>query len=262
MAAEAGAHGLKVTILGCGGSGGVPLIGNNWGSCNPDQPRNRRRRVSILVETASTALVVDTSPDFREQMLAAGVTRLDGVLYTHAHADHLHGIDDLRSVNRMIGHELPVWGDAATIDRIRATFGYVFEPKQKWGFTKPCLIPHAVAGPFQVGDIDVVPFAMDHGWAISQGYRFGPVAYSTDVVRLDEAAFAALAGVELWIVDCLRVEPHPTHSHLAQTLDWIARVGPKRAVLTHMNESLCYDWLLPRLPPGVEPGYDGLVIRL
>lgn len=254
---------MRVTILGCGGSGGVPLIGNDWGACDPANPRNRRTRVSILVQHGATTLVVDTSPDFREQMLRAEVAHLDAVLYTHSHADHTHGIDDLRSLNRLSGGAIPVYADAKTLQTLTARFPYVFAVADPiYGIYKPSVIPHTVTGPFQVGEIEVVPFEQDHGFGRKTlGFRFGPVAYSTDAIALPEPAFAALAGIEVWVVDCLREEPHNTHSHLAQTLDWIARVKPRRAILTHMNTSLDYESLRQKLPPGVEPGYDGLVIE-
>lgn len=255
---------MKVTVLGCGSSGGVPLIGNDWGNCDPSEPRNRRRRVSILVEQGGTTLLVDTSPDMRAQLLDANVTQLDAVLWTHAHADHMNGIDDLRSVNRMIKGPIPVYADAATLAHVRKAFGYVFEPMSAKTnfFYKPLLIPQEIEGPFVVNDVPVTPFVQDHGFGRTMGFRFGSVAYSTDVVRLDDAAFAALEGVDVWIVDCLREEPAPTHSHLTQTLEWIERVKPRRAILTHMGERLCYADLMKRLPPGVEPGYDGLVLEL
>jgi phosphoribosyl 1,2-cyclic phosphate phosphodiesterase len=256
---------MIVTMLGCGPSWGVPRIGGEWGACDPANPRNRRRRVSILVEEGGARLLVDTSPDLREQLLDAEVRGIDAVLYTHAHADHLHGIDDLRSVNRLIRKKLPVHADARTLGEIRTRFGYVLAPLQggaRHGFYKPELEPIEIAGPFEAAGIAVTPFVQDHGFSPTLGFRFGGVAYSTDVVRLDEAAFAALAGIEVWIVDCMRREPHVTHSHLAQTLDWIARVKPRRAILTHMDESLDYAALSRELPPGVEPGYDGMRIEI
>ncbi|MFY7959490.1 MAG: MBL fold metallo-hydrolase [Elsteraceae bacterium] len=255
---------MKVTVLGCGSSGGVPLIGNDWGNCDPTEPRNRRRRVSILVEQGGTTLLVDTSPDMRAQLLDAQVNRLDAVLWTHSHADHMNGIDDLRSVNRMMKGPIQVYGDEATLAHARRAFGYVFEPMstKTTFFYKPLLIPHVIDGPFMVGEIPVTPFVQDHGFAQTMGFRFGSIAYSTDVVRLSDAAFDVLAGVDVWIVDCLREEPAPTHSHLAQTLEWIERVKPRRAILTHMGEKLCYVDLTKRLPPGVEPGYDGLTLDL
>jgi phosphoribosyl 1,2-cyclic phosphate phosphodiesterase len=253
---------MRVRILGCGGSGGVPLVGGVWGACDPAEPRNRRRRASILVEDGTTTLLVDTSPDLREQLLDAGTKRLDAVLFTHAHADHLHGIDDLRSMNRLMRAMLPAYADARTLATIEGRFEYVFRPLEEGAaFYKPTLIPHAIEGKFSVGGIDIVPFVQDHGFTKTLGFRIGGMAYSTDVVDLDEAAFATLAGIELWIVDCLRYEPHPTHSHLEKTLAWIERVGPRRAVLTHMDIPLDYATLRSKLPPGVEPAYDGLTLE-
>ena len=256
---------MIVTMLGCGPSWGVPRIGGEWGACDPANPRNRRRRVSILVEEAGARLLVDTPPDLREQLLDAAVRGLDAVLYTHAHADHLHGIDDLRSVNWLTRKILPIHADARTLDEIRMRFGYVLAPLQggpRRGFYKPELEPIEIAGPFEAAGIAVTPFVQDHGFSPTLGFRFGRFAYSTDVIRLDDSAFATLAGIEVWIVDCMRREPHVTHSHLAQTLDWIARLKPRRAILTHMDESLDFATLSRELPPGVEPGYDGLRIEI
>ncbi|HEV7995415.1 MAG TPA: MBL fold metallo-hydrolase [Stellaceae bacterium] len=254
---------MKVTILGCGASTGVPAIGPDWGRCDPCDPRNRRRRASVLVEIGPVSILIDTSPDLREQLIDARVGRLDAVVMTHAHADHLHGIDDLRALNRLMGQEIPLWADTKTLAEIRRRFGYVFDPPSEPGrFYKPCLVAHEISGPFAIDGIEITPFAQDHGFSTTLGFRIGPMAYSTDVVELDDTAFAALAGVELWIVDCFRRAPHPTHSHLDKTLGWIARVGPRRAVLTHMEQSLDYRELCAELPAGVEPGQDGLVIEL
>jgi phosphoribosyl 1,2-cyclic phosphate phosphodiesterase len=254
---------MRVTVLGCGPSTGVPVIGGNWGRCDPNDPRNRRRRVSVLVEIRGVVILIDTSPDLREQLLAAGVSWIDAVMMTHAHADHLHGIDDLRSVNRLMRSAIPLHADRQTLAEIDSRFGYVFKPVEPPGhFYKPTLVPHEIAGPFKIQGISVLPFAQDHGFSTTLGLRIGGFAYSTDVTELDDKAFAALEGVELWIVDCLRREPHRTHSHLGKTLSWIARVRPRRAVLTHMDQSLDYSELCSELPNGVEPGYDGLVIDL
>jgi phosphoribosyl 1,2-cyclic phosphate phosphodiesterase len=254
---------MKVTMLGCGGSGGVPQVGNRWGACDPANPKNRRRRSSILVETDSRRLLVDTSPDLREQLLDAGVDRLDAVIYTHAHADHLHGIDDLRGVNRVMQEPIPVFADRKTLDTIGERFGYVFRPIAPGEiYYKPTLAPHEIDGPFQAAGVEVVPFAQDHGFSTTLGFRFGAFAYSTDVVELDDAAFAALSGVECWIVDCLRHEPHPTHSHLDKTLAWVERVGCARAILTHMDPGFDYEALRRVLPGRVEPGFDGLTVEL
>jgi phosphoribosyl 1,2-cyclic phosphate phosphodiesterase len=253
---------MRVTVLGCGPSTGVPTIGGIWGRCDPRDPRNRRRRVSALVETSGMTLLIDSSPDLREQLLDAQVSRIDAVLLTHAHADHLHGIDDLRTVNRLMRRAIPLYADVKTLDEIRARFGYALKPAEEGRFYRPTLVPHEITGPFAIAGIGIVPFAQDHGFSTTLGFRIGGFAYSTDVTELDERAFAALEGVELWIVDCLRREPHPTHSHLAKTLAWIARLQPRRAVLTHMDQSLDYRELGAELPQGVEPGRDGLVIEL
>lgn len=255
---------MRVTVLGCGGSSGVPVIGNQWGACDPANPRNRRLRPSILVEQGGTKLLVDTTPDLRQQLLAAGVDRLDAVLWTHHHADHAHGIDELREICRLMGHGLDAWGLAEHLTELERRFGYCFQP-QKPGDSiyRPVLAARQVDGPFSVGEVPVLPFLQDHGYSRTLGFRFGRFAYSTDVVRLDESAFAALEGIEVWIVDCTRVEPpHPVHAHLPLTLSWIERVRPKRAYFTHMNQSMDYDTLRRILPPGVEPAYDGLVIDL
>jgi phosphoribosyl 1,2-cyclic phosphate phosphodiesterase len=254
---------MRVTVLGCGPSTGVPVIGGNWGRCDPGDRRNRRRRVSVLVEVGSVVILIDTSPDLREQLLDAGVTRIDAVVLTHAHADHLHGIDDLRSVNRLMRSAISLYADGQTLAEIDRRFGYVLKPVEEAGrFYKPTLTPHEIVGPFEIRGIPVVPFAQDHGFSTTLGVRIGGMAYSTDVTELDDNAFRAVEGVELWIVDCLRREPHPTHSDLAKTLSWIARVQPRRAVLTHMDQSLDYRELSAELPSGVEPGYDGLVVEL
>jgi phosphoribosyl 1,2-cyclic phosphate phosphodiesterase len=254
---------MKVTMLGCGPSTGVPAIGPDWGACDPDDPRNRRRRASLLIECRGKTVLIDTSPDMREQLLDVGIARLDAVIMTHAHADHLHGIDDLRSINRLMQRAIPLYADAATLAEIELRFGYALKPIAAGEmFYKPTVTPHVIDGPFVAAGLPVVPFVQDHGYSLTLGLRVGTLGYSTDVTELDDAAFAALAGVELWIVDCLRYEPHPTHSHLAKTLSWIEHLKPRRAILTHMDRPLDYRELAAKLPPEVEPGRDGLVIEL
>lgn len=256
----------RLIVLGCGGSGGVPLIGGDWGRCNPANPRNRRRRVSILVEMEGRDILVDTSPDLRAQLLDAGVTKVDAVLYTHDHADHTHGIDDLRFLSRETGGPaIPAYGAARTLRIIEERFGYIFRQATEGSsiLYRPFLAGRIVTGSFRIGPVEVVPFEQGHGYGTTTtGYRIGNVAYSTDVVELDEAAFAVLRDLDVWVVDCLRFEPHPTHAHFKRTLEWIERAKPRRAVLTHMNHTLDYDEVAARCPPGVEPGYDGMVIEL
>ena len=256
---------MRVTVLGCGPSWGVPRIGGEWGECDPANPKNRRRRASVLVEVGESSILIDTPPDLREQLLDANVKKIDAVLYTHIHADHAHGIDDLRSVNHMIGRKLPVYASPATIDELQMRFRYIFtpvDPKVTVSFYKPVVEAHAVVGAFTAAGLDIVSFEQDHGFSKTLGFRIGGFAYSTDVRTLDDAAFAVLAGVDVWMVDCQRRKPHPTHSHLEQTLEWIKRVKPRRAILTHMEECFDYEKLRRELPPGVEPGYDGLVVEV
>lgn len=253
---------MKITVLGCGSSSGVPLIGNKWGACDPANPRNRRLRASILVEEGGTVLLVDTSPDMRQQLLNCDLQRLDAVLYTHAHADHCHGIDDLRSINWLIKKPVDIYADAPTFQILETSFPYVFRTKADDPFYMPAVVKNIIEKPFAIGGIKIVPFKQGHGPVHSLGFRFNDFAYSTDVNKLDDAAFKVLDGVKIWIVDCIREEPrHHTHSHLAQTLEWIAKVRPERAFLTHMSHSLDYAALAAKLPKGVEPGYDGLVIE-
>ncbi len=254
---------MRVTILGCGGAGGVPTVSHGWGRCDPGNPRNRRRRPSILVEQDTTAILVDTAPDLREQALEAGIRRLDAVLYTHTHADHLHGIDDLREINRAMAAPLPVHAEKDFLDQIVHRFPYVFGTLEEGvPVYKPMLLPHVIEGPFQVGTVAVTPFPQDHGYGHSTGFRFGPVAYSTDAVQLPDAAFAALEGVTLWIVGCLTTQPHTTHAHLDKALAWIDRVKPERAVLTHMGPGMDYESVRRATPAHVEPAYDGMVLKV
>lgn len=250
---------MKLTILGCGTSGGVPKMPEYWGACNPDNPKNRRRRASVMVEEADTRIIVDTTPDMREQMLSAGVRSLDAVFYTHDHADHTHGIDDLRGFFHVARAKVPIYGDEQTIDTLKRRFSYIFRSEN--GYPAICA-GHVLKGSKTVGNITMLPFEQGHGNGISLGYRFGDMAYSTDLDRLPETAFAALRGVRVWVVDALRYDPHPTHSHLAQTLEWIERVQPERAILTHMTWDMDYDQLRRQLPDGVEPAYDGMEISL
>lgn len=255
---------MRVTILGCGTSGGVPRIGGrdgagDWGACDPANPRNRRRRCSILVQNESTTVLVDTSPDCREQLIDARVKKLDAVIWTHEHADQLHGVDDPRALALRQG-PIEGWADERTAPILRQRFGYCFSTEEA-GWYNPIYRLKTISGPFQIGDVDVTPFEQDHGTIPSLGLRFGSIAYINDVVRLNEAAFDVLAGVDTMIVDAMRYTPHPTHAHVELSLAWIARVKPRRAVLTNLHVDLDYARLKAELPAGVEPAYDGMVVE-
>jgi phosphoribosyl 1,2-cyclic phosphate phosphodiesterase len=262
---------MRVILLGTGGSAGVPLIGGadgsgDWGSCDPAEPRNRRTRASIVVESDSgMRLLVDTAPDMREQLLACRVPRVDAVLYTHPHADHITGIDDIRILNRIVGRPLDAFATKATVEELTRRFSYAFRPWQPPGFFRPVLVAREVAAGETVATagMQVRLFEQDHGFIPSLGLRIGSFGYSTDVVGLDEAAFAALAGVDTWVVGCfLRQGPHTTHADLPQVLDWARRIGARRTVLTHMGTDMDWRWLSANLPAGVEPGYDGMALEL
>ena len=258
---------LEVTILGSGSSGGVPRADGEWGACDPANPKNRRSRCSLLVRRKGqgadheTTLLVDTSPDLRLQTADAGVKRVDAVLLSHDHADQVHGIDDVRAFFLRQRARIPCHMDPATDAAMMRRFGYIFESEGYPAICERRVLPgHGhpwkVSGPS--GSIPVISFDMDHGSVRSVGFRFGGVAYSSDVVALDEVAFEALADLDVWIVDALRWTPHPTHAHVALALEWIARLKPRRAILTNLHIDLDYEDLKAKLPPGVEPAYDGL----
>ncbi len=254
---------MRITVLGCGTSSGVPMIGCGCAVCTSKDPRNKRRRCSILIETLGQTILVDSGPDLRLQLLDAGVGHIDALIYTHAHADHVHGIDDLRALNNVMHRAIPAYAEAEVLARIRARFDYAFqENRAEMGYWRPQLQPHVFAGPFRIGPVPILPFRQGHGRSDTWGFRIGGFAYSTDCDVLDEAAFAVLDGVEAWIVDALRDAPHPSHAHLDRTLDWIARLGPARAWLTHMNHEVDYEDWLARLPLGVAPAHDGLSFEL
>ncbi|UYN97738.1 MAG: MBL fold metallo-hydrolase [Enhydrobacter sp.] len=253
---------MRVTILGCGTSAGVPRPGGKngmgeWGAANPDDPRNRRRRCSILVQDAGRTVLVDTSPDVRAQLLDARVERIDAVIWTHYHADQVHGIDDLRPYALRQG-ALDSWMDDRTYAVLRKRFGYCFEAED--GFYNPIYRRHAIDGPFSAAGIPVVPFAQDHGTTQSLGFRFGPIAYANDVVELPEEAFDTMAGVDTLIVDAMRYRPHPTHAHLERALGWIERIQPRQAFLTNLHVDMDYAALERETPAHVRPCHDGLVI--
>jgi phosphoribosyl 1,2-cyclic phosphate phosphodiesterase len=260
---------LTFTILGCGSSTGVPRLGNQWGACDPANPKNRRSRCSLLVtrETpeGATRVLIDTSPDLRAQLLDAGVGELDAVVYTHAHADHVHGIDDLRQIVFNTHRRLPVWADGPTQDSLVSRFGYAFVQPPKSAYP-PILDMNAIDGPFTVegagGPVGLVPIEVEHGTIDVLGFRIGGAAYMPDVSEIPEAAWPLLEGLDVWIVDALRRTPHPMHAHLDKTLDWIERARPARAVLTNMHMDLDYATLAAEVPPHVTPAHDGMTITL
>lgn len=255
---------MKLTVLGCGASGGVPVLGGpngsgDWGQCDPKEPRNQRMRASVLVQDGPSTLLVDTSPDLRAQCLRFGVGRLDAVLYTHDHADHTHGIDELRRFHYINRTSIPIYGSAATLASVRQRFLYAFEPEDP-GY-RPFAAAHEITGPFTVGGIAVTPFPQYHGSVTSLGFRFGPIAYSTDFVGLPPESFDVLRGVKIWIVDSLKRDPHPTHANLSTALALLDKVRPEKGVLTHMTGGLDYRTLAAEVPAWIEPAYDGMVLE-
>ncbi len=260
---------LTFTILGCGSSGGVPRIGGLWGQCDPDNPKNTRRRCSMLVERHDaggiTRVLIDTSPDMRQQLLDAGVGQLDAVLFTHGHADHVHGIDDLRPIVFARKERLPVWADGPTQERLLSGFGYAFTQPEGSPYP-PILEMRTIDGDVVIegagGMITFQPFKVGHGSIDALGFRIGGLAYLPDVAKIYDDAWPALQNLDIWVLDALRRDPHPTHAHLAQSLDWIAKVAPKHAVLTNMHIDLDYETLRAELPATIEPAYDGLQLTL
>ena len=259
---------LRFTILGCGSSGGVPRLGGLWGDCDPDNPKNTRRRCSMLIEretlAGTTRVLIDTSPDLRAQLLGAGVGELDGVVYTHSHADHVHGIDDLRMIVFNMRRRLPVWADGDTQDNLFSRFGYAFVQPEDSPYP-PILDMHTIRGEVTIGgaggDITLAPFSVGHGSIDALGFRIADLAYLPDVAEMTEEAWQAVTGLDCWVLDALRRTPHPTHSHLQQSLEWISRAAPRRAVLTNMHIDLDYATVEAETPAHITPAYDGMVIR-
>lgn len=256
---------MRVTILGCGTSAGVPRVGGpggkgEWGAANPSDPRNRRTRCSILVQDKGKTLLIDTSPDVRSQLLAAEVERIDAVIWTHDHADQCHGIDDLRPFALRQG-EIESWSDERTYGVLSRRFGYCFQA-EGGGFYNPIYRHTVISGPFQAAGLPVVPFLQDHGTIPSLGFRFGAVGYANDVVMLPEDSLKALEGVEVLIVDAMRYRPHPTHAHLDRALEWIDRLKPRRAFLTNLHVDMDYAEVERTTPSHVTPCHDGLQIDL
>lgn len=249
---------MKVRILGSGTSSGVPRIGNIWGVCDPAEPRNRRTRVSILVETATTRILVDTGPDMREQLLAAAVDRLDAVIWTHDHADHTHGIDDLRQLFHLMRRPVRGLARPATAAVLIERFGYVFAGRDGYPST---VALEDLPDRLTIGDIAITVTDQPHGSIHSAGLRFeadgASIGYATDFNVMTDDMWALYQNLDVWILDVLRREPHPSHPHLAEALPWIEQLAPGRAALTHLDQSMDYATLRDELPPGVEPAYDG-----
>ena len=260
---------MRFTILGCGSSGGVPRLGGHWGDCDPENPKNYRRRCSMLVERegedGTTSVLIDTTPDLRNQLLDTGTGRLDAVVYTHSHADHVHGIDDLRMIVFNTRQRLPVWADGDTQNALLSRFGYAFVQPEGSPYP-PILNMKTISVPFEIdgagGPIPFRPFRVGHGSIDSLGFRMGDVAYLPDVAEIYDEAWPALNGLDWFIVDALRRTPHPTHSHLDNTLGWIERIRPANAVLTNMHIDLDYETVCRETPDNVTAAYDGMTIRV
>jgi len=261
---------VALTILGCGSSGGVPRVAQGWGACDPANPRNNRRRCSVLLERTGsdgkTTVLIDTSPDLRWQLINAGVERLDGVLLTHPHADHTHGIDDLRPLVIAMRKRIDIHMDAPTSAVVTDKFSYIFATPA--GSSYPPILREkrliageacAVTGPG--GAIKATPFDLDHGDINALGFRIGALAYSPDLIDIPEQSLRHLEGLDVWIIDALRYAPHPSHLSLDQALAWIARMRPKRAILTNLHTDLDYETLSGQLPANVVPAYDGMRIE-
>ncbi len=260
---------MTFTILGCGSSGGVPRLGGQWGACDPNNPKNRRRRCSVLVKRSgpdgTTRVLIDTTPDMRQQLLDAEIGELDAVVYTHSHADHVHGIDDLRMIVFNTKVRLQVWADGPTGNALLDRFGYAFV-QPKGSAYPPILDLNTIDGDVTIegsgGPITLTPFEVEHGTIDSLGFRVGGLAYLPDVSDIPDDVWPVLQGLDVWIVDALRRDPHPSHAHLAKTLGWIEKITPKQAILTNLHNDLDYETLAAETPDHIHPAYDGLQIVL
>ncbi|MCH2165765.1 MAG: MBL fold metallo-hydrolase [Marinovum sp.] len=259
----------RFTILGCGSSGGVPRLGGHWGDCDPENPKNHRRRCSMLVERdgpdGTTTVLIDTSPDLRSQLLDTGTGRLDGVIYTHSHADHVHGLDDLRMIVFNMRARLPVYANGPTQSDLISRFGYAFVQPEGSPYP-PILDLHSIDGDVTIdgpgGPITFSPFEVNHGSIDALGFRIAGLAYLPDVAKIPDAAWPSLEGLDIFVLDALRRTPHPTHAHLELALEWIERAAPKQAYLTNMHIDMDYETVASETPTHVHPAYDGLVLTL
>jgi phosphoribosyl 1,2-cyclic phosphate phosphodiesterase len=266
---------LKVTLLGTGTSHGVPMIACDCRVCRSTDPRDRRLRPSILIELADGAaaprspvaaavrtILVDTSTDLRAQALAHDVRRLDAILFTHSHADHVLGLDEVRRYNAMQHEAIPCFADARTIADLRQTFGYIFNPATPAGGGIPQLDLHQILGAFMLGGVEILPVPILHGKRPILGFRVGTFAYLTDCSAIPDASWPLLRGVRTLVLDALRDRPHPTHFSVAEALDAVAKIGPEQAYFTHIAHDLPHAETCARLPAGVELAYDGLVLNV
>ena len=260
---------LRVTMLGCGGSAGVPQLGGpdgrgDWGACNPADPRNRRTRSSIVIESQGKRLLVDASPDMRAQLLACAIPSIDAILFTHAHADHVLGIDDIRILNRIANRPIDAYATETTMAELDRRFDYAFKPWQPPNFFRPALIPHIVDynTTIQPAGFPIHLFEQDHGFISTAGLRIENFAYSTDVAKLEEPALQTLEGIDTWIVDCFQRRAHTTHANLDQVITWSTRLKPRRVILTHMGHDIDHTWIQQNAPQNFEPGQDGLILNL
>ena len=254
--------GLKITVLGSGNSTGVPMANGSWGTCDPAEPRNRRCRASILIEQDGARILVDAGPDLRQQMLRVGIDRLDAVIFTHAHADHTQGIDDLRVFGEFGGNPVPIYAFPEVLEQIRSRFRYMFGSGREGYYSQPSLEARDIAPRISIAGVDLTLFDQDHVVCRTLGIRVGSFAYSTDVKNLSAAAFDALTGLDVWLVAAVRREPHLAHAHLEEVLTWIRKAAPERAILTHLNHTMDYHGLSAELPAGIEPAYDGMTLEL
>jgi phosphoribosyl 1,2-cyclic phosphate phosphodiesterase len=251
---------VELTILGCGSSSGTPAIGCDCPTCRSPDPRNRRTRCSAYVRAGNTAFLIDTGPDLRQQALREGFTQVDAVLYTHPHADHLNGIDDLRAFCYVKRGPITLFGNGFTLDNIKTRFDYTLSaPSPQWD--KPVLQTEQISGPFEFQGVKVEPIELEHGNWPCLGWRIGNLAWLTDLSHIPDESLAKLQGLDVLFLDCLRQQPYKSHLGVEQSLEWAARIKAKRTVLIHMTHGLEFHALSERCPPGVEVGYDGLKVQ-
>lgn len=254
----------NITILGCGASAGVPLIGNYWGACDPNNEKNKRQRSAIHLDVAGKSLLIDAGPDIKNQLITSDIQTLDAVLFTHIHADHTHGIDDLRPFNWINKKDTPLWSDVETMQELKDRFAYCFPENGDRPTPTPRFEPHSFIRNeiIQVEGMDIQTIDQDHGFCHSIGYRFGNFCYSIDVWNLEEESLERMKGIKYWIVGCNRYEEHPAHAHLDKVLKWVDYLKPERTILSNMSQEFDYETLLKQLPRGVEPGFDGLKLEI